>query len=403
MTMPATCLRCGAPLAPEQPPARPCPACLLAAASVDSRHGSPNTAPLAPSPAELAPLFPQLEIREKLGQGGMGVVYRARQKELDREVALKLLLGAPSRDPGLAERFLREARALARLSHPNIVAVYDFGRTGEHLWLLLEFVEGENLRQAQTRGKLAPERALALVGEVCSALQYAHDQGVVHRDIKPENLLVDRAGHVKIADFGLAKLLSAAQDGARLTRDSQAMGTPQYMAPEQIERPLAVDHRADIYSLGVVFYELLTGELPLGRFAPPSRKVVIDVRLDGIVLKALEKEPEQRYQRAGQVRTEVENVVSTPAAPASVETPVAAPARRQRSALFWIAVLAGVLLALFLPLACLATLFLGTRARTAATSQHDRAIEMQMNAELQRRQAQAAAQPTAAPEKADPK
>jgi len=356
MTMPATCVRCGAPLAPEQPSTRPCPACLLA--SVRSGFSPPAAPATPPTPAELAAHFPQLEIKELLGQGGMGVVYRARQKELERDVALKLLFGSPTGDAGLEERFLREARALARLTHPNIVAVYDFGRAGEHLWLLLEFVEGENLRQAQARGRLAPERALVLVGEVCSALQYAHDQGVVHRDIKPENLLIDRTGHVKIADFGLAKLLTAAPDGARLTRDTQTMGTPQYMAPEQIERPLAVDHRADIYSLGVVFYELLTGELPLGRFAAPSRKVEIDVRLDGVVLKALEKEPEQRYQRAAEVRTEVEDIVNTPAPAASV------PAPRRVPTFVWVALIVALLL---FPMACFAGfLLIGAPARVQA-------------------------------------
>jgi len=357
MTTPATCPRCHAPLPPGANAERPCSACLFAAAAGPTVHGRVE-ASVAPTPAELAPLFPALEIHELLGQGGMGAVYRARQKELGRECALKLLFGAPTRDPGLEERFLREAQALARLTHPSIVAVYDFGRAGEHLWLLLELVEGENLRQALARSRLEPARALTLVGEVCAALQYAHEQGVVHRDIKPENLLLDRAGHVKIADFGLAKLLFPATDGARLTRDTQTMGTPQYMAPEQIERPLAVDHRADIYSLGVVFYELLTGELPLGRFAAPSRKVEIDVRLDGVVLKALEKEPEQRYQRAAEVRTEVEDIVNTPAPAASVP----APAPRRVPTFVWIA--GAVLLVLLLPVAC-AALFWGATATRA--------------------------------------
>jgi serine/threonine-protein kinase len=160
---------------------------------------------------------------------------------------------------------------------------------------------------------LSPRQALAIIPQICDALQYAHDEGVVHRDIEPENVLIDRKGRVKIADFGLAKLLGAAEGEARLTCEGQVMGTPQYMAPEQLERPLPVDHRADIYALGVVFYELLTGELPLGRFSPPSRKVEVDVRLDDVVLRTLEKEPERRYQQASQVKAAVEHIAAAPA------------------------------------------------------------------------------------------
>jgi len=181
------------------------------------------------------------------------------------------------------------------------------------------------------QGERIPAReALAIVPQICDALQYAHDQGIVHRDIKPENILLDRQGRVKVADFGLAKLVGAevlppalshpmgeegasaplagAPESATLTAAGKLMGTPHYMAPEQAEHPFVVDHRADIYSLGVVFYEMLTGELPLGRFPPPSRKVQVDVRLDEVVLRALEKEPERRYQRASQVKTKVETI-----------------------------------------------------------------------------------------------
>ncbi|MGH7968068.1 MAG: protein kinase domain-containing protein, partial [Limisphaerales bacterium] len=149
--------------------------------------------------------------------------------------------------------------------------------------------------------------------KICEALQYAHEQGVVHRDIKPENILLDKSGRVKIADFGIAKMLGDEPGQQTLTGAKDAVGTPHYMAPEQIEKPLSVDHRADIYSLGVVFYEMLTGELPLGKFAPPSQKVQIDVRLDEVVLHALEKEPNRRYQQASQVKSAVETIVTTPA------------------------------------------------------------------------------------------
>ena len=155
----------------------------------------------------------------------------------------------------------------------------------------MEFVDGLTLRQLLNSGKLAPPAALAIVPQICEALQYAHDKGVVHRDIKPENILMDRGGQVKIADFGLAKLVGREAGDFSLTGVGQVMGTPHYMAPEQLEHPQEVDHRADIYSLGVVFYQMLTGELPIGRFAPPSKKVQVDVRLDEVVLRAWRRSP----------------------------------------------------------------------------------------------------------------
>src|SRR5207249_1316238 len=174
-------------------------------------------------------------------------------------------------------------------------------------FFVMEFVDGLNLRQLERAGKLSPREALQIVPQICEALQFAHEEGIVHRDIKPENILVDKKGRVKIADFGIAKILGREAE-LGLTETRGVLGTPQYMAPEQVERPQAVDHRADIFSLGVVFYEMLTGELPLGRFAPPSRKVQVDVRLDEVVLRTLEKEPEQRYQHAGDVKTDVERI-----------------------------------------------------------------------------------------------
>ena len=146
------------------------------------------------TPEELAPHFPQLEIIECLGRGGMGVVYKARQKSLNRLVALKLLAPERADDPQFAERFAKEAQALAALNHPNIVTVYDFGQAGGFYFLLMEFVDGVNLRQAMKASRFTPEQALGIVPPVCEALQYAHEHGIVHRDIKPENLLLDKAG-----------------------------------------------------------------------------------------------------------------------------------------------------------------------------------------------------------------
>jgi predicted Ser/Thr protein kinase len=263
-------------------------------------------------PEELAPHFPQLEILECLGRGGMGVVYKARQKSLDRLVALKLL--APERvgDAKFAARFAQEARALAALSHPGIVTIHDFGQAGGFYFLLMEFVDGVNLRQAMQAGRFTPEQALAVVPPVCEALQYAHDHRIVHRDIKPENLLLDKDGRLKIADFGIAKMLHADAPDP-VPAESQPAGTAQYMAPEQKDQG-RTDHRADIYSLGVVLYELLTGEMPGTRLQPPSsrvRGVQIDVRLDEIVLRALEVKPELRFQTAAEFRKEVNAATHT--------------------------------------------------------------------------------------------
>src|SRR5690349_15935904 len=214
-------------------------------------NGSREPAATAPSPQpagfvpptveELRGLLPQLEVLELLGQGGMGAVYKARQPALDRLVALKILPPEVGRDPAFAERFAREARALARLSHPHIVTVYDFGQADGLYYLLMEYVDGVNLRQLLRAGQLQPAEALKIVPQLCEALQFAHDEGVVHRDIKPENILLDRKGRVKIADFGLAKLLGRKPADFTLTAAEQVMGTPHYMAPEQMERPLAVD------------------------------------------------------------------------------------------------------------------------------------------------------------------
>jgi tRNA A-37 threonylcarbamoyl transferase component Bud32 len=271
------------------------------------------------APEELAPHFPQLEILECLGRGGMGVVYKARQKTLNRFVALKLL--APERvgDGKFAERFTREAQALAALNHPNIVTIHDFGQAGGFYFLLMEFVDGVNLRQLLRARKFTPEEALAIVPPLCDALQFAHDRGIVHRDIKPENLLLDKDGRVKVADFGIAKMLGSVEGGAKTGEHAATenatqttIGTPGYSAPEQKSDPQRVDSRADIYSLGVVFYEMLTGELPGKRLEAPSSKVHIDVRLDEVVLRALEKNPELRYQQASEVKTQVESIVGTP-------------------------------------------------------------------------------------------
>jgi serine/threonine protein kinase len=326
------CPNCGRPLPPNAPKEL-CPECLLKAGlHTDTQPAGgdpakPKPPPFEPpSPQILAPHFPQLEILELIGRGGMGAVYKARQPSLDRLVALKILPPSVAGGTGFSERFTREARALARLNHPNIVTVYDFGQAAGMPYFIMEYVDGLNLRELQRGGKLSSRQALQIVRQICEALQFAHDEGIVHRDIKPENILADQKGRVKIADFGIAKLIGETLPDPGLTGAGDVVGTVHYMAPEQVEKPLTVDHRADIFSLGVVFYELLTGELPIGQFAPPSQKAQVDVRLDEVVVRALQKEPERRYQHASDMRTDVDTISATgPAQPAPVPLPPVAP------------------------------------------------------------------------------
>jgi len=381
-SMSAQCPQCGTPM-PAGALAGLCPACLLAAgAAADTVSQAKQPAFIPPPAAEIAAKFPQLEVLELIGQGGMGAVYKVRQRELDRLAALKILPPGISDDPTFAGRFAREAKALAKLNHPGIVTIYDFGRADGLFYFLMEFVDGVNLRQLLQTGRVSPREALAIVPQICDALQFAHDQGIVHRDIKPENILLDRRGRVKVADFGLAKIVAAEPPASPATSPAASapkaapaaspaappsdltgakiMGTPQYMAPEQKEHPEAVDHRADIYALGVVFYQMLTGELPGGNLQPPSAKVQIDVRLDEVVLRALEKKPELRYQQASVLKTRIETIVQTPggarnenmASPkAAVSPPVANPGNpgfgKWAFVLFQIGTLGTLLLALF--------------------------------------------------------
>ena len=331
-----SCPKCEAEL-PANAPEGLCPRCLLKSARQETKPAGNDDSEVAsdvptsatppgrfipPQPEELAGQFPHLEIIELLGQGGMGAVYKARQKQLDRLVALKILPPEVEQQAAFAERFTREARSLARLNHPYIVTVYDFGHTAEDLYFfVMEFVEGTDLRHVIQSAKLSPKEALAIVPQVCEALQFAHDEGIVHRDIKPENILLDKRGRVKIADFGLAKLLDSPATVYTLTQAGQRMGTPHYMAPEQIEHPDQVDHRADIFSLGVTFYQLLTGELPFIGESLASLMYKIanekhpDVRMfrpdlpacvSKVVNKALHKDIERRFQSGEKMAAAIE-------------------------------------------------------------------------------------------------
>ncbi len=183
-----------------------------------------------------------------LGRGGMGVVFQARQIGLNRLVAIKLLAQEISANPAFAERFRQEAQAMARLNHPNIISVYDFGQTGEgHLFFVMEFVDGMNLCDVIQQVGLNTDQALSVTEQICAALGYAHGKGVVHRDVKPANVMIDRESNVKVADFGLARLTENSGAAAEGLPDDVVYGTPDYMAPEQ-RRDMSVDNRAPIFS-----------------------------------------------------------------------------------------------------------------------------------------------------------
>jgi serine/threonine protein kinase len=245
--------------------------------------------------------LPGYSILRQIGQGGMGIVLEARQQSLDRRVAIKVLMPELARDSVFASRFDREAAALARLTHPNIVTIYERGRSGDYLFFIMEYVDGrdgeapEDLRQFN-RGMPPDSRTIRrVILEVAGALAFAHEQGIIHRDVKPSNILIDRHGRAKITDFGIAAVVND-PERLQLTGGNGPMGTPIYMAPEQRRNAAMVDARADIYSLGVVLYELLTGELPTGAYVPPSQAFSgREPAWDSLTERALQPNRELRF------------------------------------------------------------------------------------------------------------
>ena len=248
----------------------------------------------------------------------MGAVYKARQTSLDRLVAIKVLppISEDYNHFQFEKRFMKEAKAMAQMQHPRIVSIYEFGESAPEAdsdtqslrYIVMEYVDGISLSEIIRLGTLDEKETLAVVTQVCDALDYAHSRGVTHRDVKPANILLNTNGQVKVADFGLAQYDDPNSRG--LTVANLAMGTPDYTAPEAIDGN--VDHRADIFALGIILYEALCGTPPRGVFKPLSEKAETDPRLDSIVAKAIQQEPEDRYETVTQFWSALNNVLTTP-------------------------------------------------------------------------------------------
>jgi serine/threonine protein kinase len=281
-------------------------------------------------------MLPQYDQWQMLGCGGMGAVYQARQVSLDRRVAIKVLPPQAAEDEvEFVARFQNEVRTMAKVSHPAIVAVYDFGATSDELlYIVMEFIDGTDVaKMIQAQGRLTADHALAITAHVCDALAYAHEHGVVHRDIKPANVLINMEGAVKVADFGLARMHDPAQTSG-LTQGGMTMGTPDFVAPEALIQGVMVDGRADLYAVGVMLYNMLTGEIPRGFFKLPSEKTGCDPRFDAIVRKAMEQDVSKRYQSAREIRHDLDQILTVPVAKAKTQPQRAAgmpPQQRPRA------------------------------------------------------------------------
>lgn len=316
------CSGCGATLPPISNPTQRYVTCGKCAATTDLAVSMANTGEVDLS--DLPPADPnpgrtlaggRYRVDEVLGQGGMGTVYLGTQPALGRKVAIKILAPEFSADEQFRKRFEREAGALAALDHPHIVSVHDLGIEDDTHYIVMSFVEGPDgkpmsLRDLVAAGPVEEELALRILHQVSGALHFAHGRGIVHRDIKPGNILLDADGNAKLADFGIARV-SAAPTELTLTLPGSVMGTLKYMAPEQKADAKAADARSDLYSLGVVFYEMLTGHAPEGRFELPSEiRKELDPRVDRIVERALQRAIEARYQSADDLSRDISEITT---------------------------------------------------------------------------------------------
>lgn len=274
----------------------------------------------APPVADLDAQVSGFTVKRLLGVGGMGAVYLAGHDRWKKDVALKILPAEFGNDPNFASRFRREAVAMSRLVHSNIVQIYDYGELANGgVYFSMEYAEGCTLFSLLHEQGVNTEWACYFAEKIAKALQYAHDSKFVHRDIKPANILISSAGKLKVTDFGLVKLLPESEEYAtptfNLTRTNVMMGTPDYIAPEHFDPTWTIDQRADIYSLGVVFYEMLTGTIPRGAFSAPSQFLEGDTRFDEIIVKCLQQNPEARHPDADSFLTSLDMAVSSKVAP----------------------------------------------------------------------------------------
>ncbi|TET95242.1 MAG: serine/threonine protein kinase, partial [Candidatus Zixiibacteriota bacterium] len=245
--------------------------------------------------------FGEYLLTGKIGKGGVAEIYKGRQESLDRDVAIKILLPKLSCDPDIVRRFERESLVIAKLNHPNIVHVIDRGAVGGRCYFVMEYIDGASMREVINSESIPLKRKLEMIVEVCKALDYAHKNGVIHRDIKPANILIDRQGNARVADFGIAQIVSAPE--GEMTALDIVMGTLSYMSPEQKVSATNVDQTTDIYAVGIILYEILVRKKPFGHFKTPSEiDPRINPKFDEIVLKCMAQESKDRYQTAVQLK-----------------------------------------------------------------------------------------------------
>ena len=268
-----------------------------------SAHPAPEFE--TPSPGELSNLLPQLDVQRFVARGGMGAVYYAIQRHLEREVALKILppdIG----DPGFRSRFSLEAKAMARMNHPNLAQLYDFGEAEGLLWMAQEWIDGPSFYSRYQQGPLSEEEAVALVCQVCDGLAYAHRHDIVHRDVKPENIMWNSEGVVKLTDFGLARATRSGPSHLRNEQEARFL-TEEYAAPEMFDLNVEIDHRADIFAVGVLAYEGLTGKRPSGESRPPSEaQPSLGERFDSVLAKAMQHDRDKRYNDCAEFKRDFE-------------------------------------------------------------------------------------------------